>query len=110
MSEPVTLDDIKVHLRLEPGVTDEDVYLQTLIVGARRWVELHTKRVIVGASPTLVGDDLIMATHAIRLLVGGWYAEREADVDGAPVPSAIARSLRMLLDPLVLWDDGECLA
>jgi uncharacterized phiE125 gp8 family phage protein len=56
MSEPVSLADIKVHLRLDPSGTDEDEYLSGLITGARRAIELKICRAIVDASKTLILD------------------------------------------------------
>lgn len=108
MIEPVTLEDLKAHLRIEAGVADEDVYLQSLVIAARRFVELHTGRTITGTEPTLVGDDLEAARHAMRLLIGSWYNNREG-MDLGSAPAAIAGPIRMLLDPLKKWFDGESL-
>lgn len=101
MAEPVSLAEMKVHLRLGSGETPEDGYIGGLIVTARRAVEIRTSRTIVGDTPTLTGDDLIQACHAIRLLVTTWYRNREGDV---PEPEQVA----WLLDPLAEWDDGAC--
>lgn len=56
MSEPVSLADIKTHLRLDPSGTDEDVYLTSLIVAARRSCELKIGRAIVDRTLTVVLD------------------------------------------------------
>ena len=42
--EPITLEDVKNHLRLELGETDEDDLLNGLIVSARQQVEALTGR------------------------------------------------------------------
>lgn len=50
MTEPVTLSQIKQHLRIEEDVTDEDAMLSAMIVAARRACEGRINRSIVGAS------------------------------------------------------------
>ncbi|WP_242148917.1 hypothetical protein [Sphingomonas sp. BAUL-RG-20F-R05-02] len=203
MTEPVSLDDIKVHLRLGAGETgeddadptapvdaSEDDYLQALIVAARRACELRIGCAIVtaeasltldrfpasphrhdgvardatiflpagtvtaveqiayratdgteqlldvaeyvadltrsparigpiGAWPTtartpgavivrytlapLTDDDLQIVCHAIRLLVGNWYANREgAVVDTRGTPAELPLAVKWLLEPLRL--------
>lgn len=107
MSEPVTLEQVKGHLRLNPGVTDEDAQLEAMIMAARRAVEIRTRRSIVGDTPTLSGDDLAMACHAILLIIGTWYANREgATTDARTLPAEVPLSVTWLLDPLIRWDDG----
>lgn len=44
IEEPVTLDEIKVHLKAVSGVSDEDDYLTGLISAARREAEKFTRR------------------------------------------------------------------
>ena len=56
MAEPVTLADIKGHLRLDVSVTDEDAYLSSLLVGARRACELKIGRAIVDSTLSVVLD------------------------------------------------------
>ncbi|PZU13812.1 MAG: hypothetical protein DI606_04400 [Sphingobium sp.] len=99
MAEPVTLSEIKVHLRIDEDVTDEDEALEAMILAARRTVELRTRRTIVGAAPTLIEADLETARHAIKLLVGTMYADRE----GGREPGLV----QWLLDPLIAFDDGS---
>jgi len=43
--EPVDLAEAKAHLRV--STTDDDVYIQQLIVAARRWAEHFTQRSLV---------------------------------------------------------------
>ena len=43
--EPVTLDDQKVHMRLDTD--DDDAYVQSCITAARQWVEGQTHRAIM---------------------------------------------------------------
>lgn len=103
MTEPVTLADIKVHLELG-SATEYDTYLAGMLIAARRGVELKTGRTIVGDVPDLTDADLEMAKHAIRLAVGSWFQNREAEGDGKAVELPI--SITWLLDPLKKWDDG----
>lgn len=101
MAEPVALSDMKVHLRLGSAASPEDGLIESLIVTARRAVEQRTSRTIIGNAPTLTGDDLVQACHAIKLLVTTWYVNREGDVAEPP-------QVAWLLGPLVKWDDGAC--
>ncbi len=98
MTEPVTLAEVKEHLNLE-GVDADDSYLTGLIRPARRFVETFTGRTIVGDEPTLTGDDLSDAVHAIKLIVACWYGDREGKTE---LPAAVG----WLLRPLRKWDDG----
>lgn len=100
MAEPVTLPEMKVHLRLGSAVSPEDDFITNLIVAARSAVEIRTGRTILGDAPTLVGDDLVQACHAIKLIVANWYVNREGN---APEPPQVA----WLLHPLAEWDNGE---
>lgn len=107
MSEPVGIDDIKVHLHLDPDDVTDDAYLASLLLAARRAIEIRTGQTIVGNAPTIAGDDLEMAKHAIRLVVGTWFANREHVGADAAVAREIPGTLSWLIDPLVKWDDGE---
>lgn len=52
--EPVTLDEAKLHLRVD--VKDDDAYITALIEAARLWVESYTKRQLVTATYALTLD------------------------------------------------------
>lgn len=56
MTEPVSLDQVKAHLRLDPGETDQDDYLTLLILAARRASESALDRSVVGATDVLTLD------------------------------------------------------
>lgn len=45
--EPVTLAELKTHLRIATSVTDEDTELTNLIIAGREWVEDFTGRALV---------------------------------------------------------------
>ena len=103
---PVTLEMVKQHLNLE-GVTGEDAYLGALLIGAKRAVELKTRRTMGGDTPTLTGDDLALAEQAMLLLVGAWYTNREgATTEARSLPTEIPLSMTWIMDMLLAWDDG----
>jgi hypothetical protein len=96
MAEPVALPDIKTHLRLSQSATDEDGYLESLIVAARRMVEKETRHKITGDVVTMDDDDL----EAAR------YANRESvSADSRPVE--VPQSAAWILEGLRAWDDGS---
>jgi hypothetical protein len=106
--EPVALDDIKTHLGLGAGAAADDAYLASLIVGARRMVERETHRVLVGDQVTISADDLETAKQAIRLIVGAWFANREAvtTTDARATPVQVPMAAAWIMDGLRAWYDG----
>ena len=85
ITEPVTLAEAKLHLRVEHS--DEDAYIGGLISAAREYAESFTNRLIAprvyGENETPPeGETVEPATssekQAILLLVGHWYAHRES--------------------------------
>lgn len=94
MAEPVTVAELKVQLRLDGTVADEDAYLADLIAAARRAIEQASNQVIVGAVPTFNPADIPLAKRAILLLACHWYDNRDA-ADSVPGPvAALIRPLR----------------
>ena len=69
----ITLDEIKKHLNLEADWHGEDSYLQSLIGAAKQVVEMHICDDIDGKS-----EGQLPLAHAIKLLVGTWYMNRES--------------------------------
>lgn len=108
MAEPVALDDIKTHLGIGAGAADDDTYLTSLLIAARVMVERETRQTIAGPNPTIVGDDLETARQAIRLIVGAWYANREAVTapDARSTPIAVPMAASWIMSSLRRWDDG----
>lgn len=104
------LDIIKQHVRLEPDFEDDDTLLDTYSNAAQRYVEHHSGRNLYAdqsAIPTdvdgnitdedaLVLDDDI--TTAMLLLIGHWYANREAVVIGAS-PTDVPMAFAALISP-----------
>jgi len=79
MTEPVSLAELKEHLRLDPGGTDEDGSLNGFLLASRRALELHTGRIIVGPKPTLDPADLPLVVQAIKVTCTDWYENREGE-------------------------------
>lgn len=69
----ITLDEIKQHLNLEKDWHGEDSYLQSLIDAAKVVVERHICDNIDGKS-----EGQLPLAHAVKLLVGTWYMNRES--------------------------------
>jgi uncharacterized phiE125 gp8 family phage protein len=55
-SEPVSLAEAKLHLRVETGMTDDDTLISALIVAARQVVETITRRALITQVWKLVLD------------------------------------------------------
>ncbi len=93
----VTLDQVKVHLRLDASATAEDAYLKLLLSAAIRSIENETGHKIAATWPSLKEDDRTVVAQAALLLVGHWYINREAvGKDGGVMPMAV----QYLLMPL----------
>lgn len=45
--EPIALDEAKVHLRVDDGVSDDDNLITTLVAAARQWAENFTGRAFI---------------------------------------------------------------
>ncbi len=94
--EPVTLEQVKTHLRLGSSGR-EDAYLMILIAAARRAIENLTGRDIAVDVPTLDERDKDVVAQASLLLIGQWYSNREAvGVKVSEIPLAV----QFLLNPL----------
>lgn len=79
------MGQVKAHLRLDPGFTDDDALIQGYIDGAVAHVEQHCDRKIVTGDPSGPGEMAITkdVEQAVLLLVGHWYSNREGVVVGA---------------------------
>ena len=69
----ITLDEIKQHLNIERDYHGEDSYLQSLISTAKVIVQKHICDSIDGKS-----EGQLPLAHAVKLLVGTWYMNRES--------------------------------
>lgn len=106
MTDPISLEQARTHLNIEDAFVADDNYIAGLIIAARRKVELDTRRTFGGSNPTLVDDDRDLAGQAILLIVGHWYANREAVAVDARAGSELPMSVSWILASLCKWDDG----
>ena len=70
-----TLDEIKQHLNIELNWKGEDQYLQSLLDAAKVVVQKHICEDDIDGMSEEQKKPLI---HAIKLLVGTWYMNRES--------------------------------
>lgn len=92
----IDLARVKLHLRVDGD--EEDTVIAGYFEAAKSHVAMHCDRILVEAEPA--GPDEMGLTpdveQAILLLVGHWYANREAVVIGTistAVPLAVDRLL-----------------
>lgn len=90
--EPVSVDELRAHLRLDS--TADDTYLADLITGAREFVEGETRRALVEQTWALFLDRIPQ-----RDVMGWWDGVRE----GA-ITMESARSIELPISPLVSVD------
>ena len=96
VAELVTRADAKAHLRLGSSER-EDAYLDILIAASVRAIENATGRDVASELPDMAERDRAVATQAALLLIGQWYANREAvGVNVSEIPLAV----QFLLNPL----------
>jgi uncharacterized phage protein (predicted DNA packaging) len=104
----VTVDDAKKHLNL---TTDDDSALvQRLISAAQDWLESQLGYKLAdkftSGSPAALNVPPAL-DQAVLMLVGHWYANREATLVGvsaAPLPFGLADIVNDWRD----WSWGEC--
>lgn len=70
----ITLDEIKAHLNIEKDWHGEDQYLQSLIDAAKVVVQKH----ICDSIDSKTSEEQLPLAHAIKLLVGTFYMNRES--------------------------------
>lgn len=70
----ITLDEIKAHLNIENDWHSENKYVLSLIAAAKVVVQKHICDDIDGMSE----EQKKPLAHAIKLLVGTWYMNRES--------------------------------
>lgn len=107
MIDPISLASARTHLNIEDGYVADDAYIAGLIIAARRKVELDTRRTFGGEAPTLTGDDAALAVQAVLLIVGHWYANREAVSAEGRVVAVLPMSVGWIVASLCKWDAGE---
>lgn len=87
MVDLVTLVDVRHQLRLDGDDTSEDALLTGYIAAAQRVCEAYVGFAIAGAT----SGDIAVVRQAMLMLIGWWFANREAD--GA-APAAVTWLLR----------------
>lgn len=98
-----TLEEVRAQCRIDGASLDEDVLLTIYTVAAKRAIENRTNRKLVDempSDPALVTNELLITDDiklAILLMVGHWYANREAVADYEKVE--VPMSFRFLTDP-----------
>lgn len=70
----ITLDEIKDHLNIERSDKFYDSYLLSLLDAAKQVVQLH----ICDSIDSKTSEEQLPLAHAIKLLVGTWYMNRES--------------------------------
>ena len=78
MAEPVTLEEARLHLRVDH--TDEDALIGSIILAARELAEHETGRVFSTDWPA--GDVPASIRQWMLLTIGTLYANRETLVQG----------------------------
>lgn len=71
----VTVAEVKKHLNIDSSFTDDDSYIQHLILAVENVVQTHIDREL----SEFVNDGELLAPlkHAVLLLTGTYYANRE---------------------------------
>lgn len=67
--EPLTLDEVKAHLRVEYDFTDDDIYIESLISAARRYTEAHSSFFFMTQSWKLSLDCFPSGTYGGEIII-----------------------------------------
>ena len=70
----ITIDELKQNLNIEKNWNGDNQYLQSLLDAAKVVVEKHICDSIDG----ITSEEQLPLAHAIKLLVGTWYMNRES--------------------------------
>lgn len=91
----ITLEEIKQHLQIDSGYTEEDDYLLMLGEVSEEAVSQHINRSVLysGGVPAPI-------KHAVLLMCGHLYSNREINVIGTIV-TKIPLSFEYLLSPYI---------
>ncbi len=88
----VTIEQIRLHCRIDSD--DEDSLLEHYRAAAYEALNAHTSRNWYGAADDIPAADTdgirlnSAANQAVLLLIGSWYANREADRESTEIPAA----------------------
>jgi hypothetical protein len=95
MSEPITLEEAKMHLRVDHY--GDDLMIQSLIEAARNHVENELGASIDDISVTFTDGTSVTISGIVRsaiLLTLGYLYEHRGDED-KPIPAAVAALLNL---------------
>ena len=111
MAAPLTLDQVKQHLRLDPTYTGEDALVSDYLVGGWALFLTESRRVESPAVPPLVpnplelsADELAIARQWLRLLLGHWYENRQSvavAMNAMEVPMTCQMLMKLLREPVL---------
>jgi uncharacterized phiE125 gp8 family phage protein len=86
--EPVSLDEARTHLRIDPDMTDDDALIGRLIAAARQYAETLTGRSFITQSWRLVLDAFPCCLELERGPVQSISSLVYRDMSGTPQPLA----------------------
>ncbi len=105
----LTKEQVKRHCNIEQDFTEDDIWIDTSIKAAARYVETWTRRrlydtaddpdYLVDPDRLLYGEDIEMA---MLMLIAHWYTNRETVSTGSTT-SALAFSTEALLQPYRIY-------
>lgn len=98
----ISLTEAKHHLNIEDGNTTDDTYIVSLVDAAELAVEHYLQRPLSG----IAHDGRLPAdvAHAIKLVLGTLYANRESVTYGTP--SVVPMAIGLLLTPWISYAGG----
>nr|DAJ82052.1 MAG TPA: head tail connector [Caudoviricetes sp.] len=70
----ITIDELKQHLNIEKDWNGDNQYLQSLLNTAQLVVQKH----ICDSIDSKTSEEQLPLAHAVKLLVGTWYMNRES--------------------------------
>ncbi len=79
-TEPVSLAEAKLHLRVETGMTDDDTLISALIVAARQVAETITRRALITQVWKLVLDQF--PAPGVNVGSANWYGPQWGNSPG----------------------------
>jgi uncharacterized phage protein (predicted DNA packaging) len=97
MTEPISLQEARRHLRIE--FDEDDELIQGLIVAAREYAEGFMNRPLVAEDDEEAPEIKQKWKQAMLLLIGHWYEHRESVITGS-----ISAEIPMTTD-MLLWQD-----
>lgn len=81
-SEPITIAEAKVHLRVESDFTDDDTLITALIVAARQGAEHMTGRALIPQTLELALDEFEEEISLLRPPLASVSSVKYVDADG----------------------------